>query len=79
MTQWAQQRYDAAKSELGTRGKPLGNEPLMTCDPMGFPRILFWNYPYEIIQLPGRIIMFFDWFYRTIWTGRRRPADPDPR
>jgi hypothetical protein len=65
------------------RGKPLGNDPMMICDPMGFPRILFWNnYPYEIIQLPNRVIMFFDWFYtyRTIWTdGRQLPADPDPR
>jgi hypothetical protein len=83
MTAWAVQRHDAAKPGLGPRGKPLGNDPMMICDPMGFPRILFWNnYPYEIVQLPNRMIMFFDWFYtyRTIWTdGRPLPADPDPR
>ncbi len=83
MTAWAQQRYNAAKPGLGPRGQPLGNDPMMICDPMGFPRILFWdNYPYEMIQLPDRMIMFFDWFYtyRTIWTdGRELPTDPDPR
>jgi hypothetical protein len=83
MTQWAQQRHDAAKPGLGPRGQPLGNDPMMICDPMGYPRILFWNnYPYEIIQLPDRVIMFFDWFYtyRTIWTdGRQLPTDPDPK
>jgi len=82
MTAWAEQRHAAAKPGLGPRGRPLGNDPMMICDPMGYPRILFWNnYPYEIIQLPDRMIMFFDWFYtyRTIWTdGRPLPADPDP-
>lgn len=83
MTAWAQARYDAAKPGLGPRGKPLGNDPMMLCDPMGFPRIMFWtNYPIEIVRIPGRTLMFFDWFYtyRTIWTdGRPLPDDPDPR
>jgi hypothetical protein len=85
MTKWAQDRYDAAKPGLGrgARAQPLGNDPMMICDPMGFPRIMFWtNYPYEILQLRDRTIMFFDWFYthRTIWTdGRALPDDPDTR
>ncbi len=79
MTPWAQAKYDAARPGLGPRGKPLGNDPMMICDPMGYPRIMFWtNYPIEIIQRPERTIMFFDWFYtyRTIWTDGRSP-DPD--
>jgi hypothetical protein len=85
MTPWAQERYNAAKPGLGrsSRAQPLGNDPMMICDPMGFPRIMFWtNYPYEIVQLPNRTLVFFDWFYtyRTIWTdGRQLAADPDPR
>jgi hypothetical protein len=39
MTPWAQARYDAAKPGLGPRGRPLGNDPIMTCDPVGYPRI----------------------------------------
>jgi hypothetical protein len=84
MTKWAQERFDQAKPGLrGPRAQPLGNDPMMICDPMGFPRIILWtNYPVEIIQIPGRTLMFFDWFYtyRTIWNdGRALPADPDPR
>jgi hypothetical protein len=85
MTSWAEERYKAAKPGLGRseRAQPLGNDPMMLCDPMGFPRIMFWtNYPYEIVQLPNRVVMFFDWFYtyRTIWTdGRALEADPDLR
>jgi len=85
MTAWAQERYKAAKPGLGGSGRaqPLGNDPMMNCDPMGFPRIMFWtNYPIEIIHIPGRTLMFFDWFYtyRTIWTdGRQLPNDPDPK
>jgi hypothetical protein len=26
---------------LGPRGKPLGNDPMMICDPIGYPRIMF--------------------------------------
>jgi hypothetical protein len=85
MTPLAQERYKVAKPGLGGSGRaqPLGNDPMMMCDPMGFPRIMFWtNYPIEIIQLPKRTLMFFDWFYtyRTIWTnGRELPKDPEPR
>ena len=54
----------------------------MQCDPIGFPRVMFYDaYPTEIIQVPGRIIEFFDYFYvhRTIWMdGRELPRDPDP-
>ena len=42
MTPWGQQRFDAAKPGLGPRGAPLGNDPMMICDPMGIPRILFY-------------------------------------
>src|SRR4029077_1069145 len=83
MTPWAQAKHDAAKPGLGPRGKPLGNDPMMICDPMGFPRIMLWtNYPIEIIQRPERTLMFFDWFYtyRTIWTdGRALDPDADAR
>jgi hypothetical protein len=39
MTPWAQARYDTAKPGLGQRGQPLGNDPIMLCDPIGYPRV----------------------------------------
>jgi len=82
MTPWAKAKYDANKPGIGPRAQPLGNDPMMICDPVGYPRILLYNaYPSEIVQVPGRIIQFFDYFnaHRIIWTdGRALPTDPDP-
>jgi hypothetical protein len=49
MTPWAQTRYDAAKPGLGPRGQPLGNDPIMVCDPIGYPRIA----QYDLGRAPG--------------------------
>jgi hypothetical protein len=82
MTPWAQAKYDAAKPGLSARGEPLGNDPMMMCDPVGYPRIAFYNaYPMEFLQTKDRLVEFFDYFYvhRTIYLdGRPLPADPDP-
>lgn len=82
MTPWAQAKYNANKPGIGPRAQPLGNDPMMICDPVGYPRILLYNaYPSEIVQIPGRVIQFFDYFdaHRIIWTdGRALPKDPDP-
>ena len=84
MTPWAQAKYNANKPGIGRPDRivPLGNDPMMLCDPAGYPRILFYGaYPVEIIQTPNKVIQFFDYFYtyRTIWTdGRDLPKDPEP-
>lgn len=84
MTAWGQARFDAAKPGLGPRGQPLGNDPMMICDPLGIPRILIYPAtPIEFVQTPVSLFQFFDWFhtFRKIWTdGRPLPTDdPDPR
>jgi hypothetical protein len=82
MTPWAQSRYDAAKPGLGPRAQPLGNDPMMSCDPVGYPRIAHGGaYPMEFVQTKDRLIEFFDFFYtyRTIYLdGRKLPDDPEP-
>jgi hypothetical protein len=60
-----------------------GNDPIMRCDPYGFPRVL-WDFgaPMEMAHLPNRIVQFFEWTHawRDIWMdGRQLPRDPDPR
>jgi hypothetical protein len=81
MTPWAQAKFEAAKPGFGPKQQPLGNDPIMICDPIGYPKILFWNaYPIEILQTHDRVIEFFDFFYahRTIYTdGRELPKDPE--
>ena len=81
MTPWAQSKFDAQRPGYGPRRAPGGNDPILQCDPAGFPRVMFLNTPFEFVQVPGRVIQFFenDHEYRTIWTdGRPLPKDPDP-
>src|SRR5262245_27141693 len=60
LTPWGQAKYDANKPGYGPKAQPGGNDPILKCDPMGFPRILFVIWPFEIIHIPGRIMMFFE-------------------
>ncbi len=81
MTAWARARYDAAKPGYGPKAQAAGNDPILRCDPSGIPRILFFPQPFEIVQTPQRIFMFFEreHAYREIWMdGRQHPQDLDP-
>ncbi len=81
-TPWGQARFDAARPMQGPTAVPgQENAPTLRCDPDGPPRILNLPNPFEIIQIPGRVLMFFELghVWRTIWTdGRALPKDPDP-
>jgi hypothetical protein len=82
LTPWGQARFDAAVPFMGPRaiaGKE--NNPSLRCEPESVPKSLILPNPFEIIQIPGRVFMFFEEFHlwRTIWTdGRALPKDPDP-
>ena len=81
MTPWAKSRFDLEKPGYGSRAIPGGNDPILQCDPMGFPRIMFMPLPLEFVQTPGRVLEFWEreHEWRTIWTdGRALPTDPDP-
>src|ERR1700744_5524869 len=47
ITAWAKARYDAEKPGYGKRAAPGGNDPILQCDPMGFPRIIYFPTPFE--------------------------------
>jgi hypothetical protein len=83
MTPDGQKKYAAAKPGLGPRGVPLGNDPIMKCDPVGYPRSFTYNYGMEFVELPGRMVQFFEWghTFRTIYTDGRRLPGPgaEPR
>lgn len=81
MTPWAKARFDTERPGFGPRRTANGNDPILQCDPIGFPRIMFLNTPFEFVQVPGRVFQFFEHEheYRTIWTdGRSLPKDADP-
>jgi len=81
MTPWAKVRFDAEKPGYGSRGRPDGNDPILQCDPIGIPRILYMPLPFEFVQTSGRVLQFFEreHEYRSIWTdGRSISEDADP-
>lgn len=95
MTDRGQALFDATKPLYGPRSVPVAasNDPVNTCDPQGFPRILFLRSPLsgmELIQTSKRVLQVFYYqrVLRDIWTdGRPLPADvggespqsPEPR
>ena len=55
-------------------------DPEWSCFPSGMPRIFVHQYPFEILQLPGRVIMLFEYdhFVRQIWMdGREHPREEE--
>lgn len=81
MTPWAKARFNGEKPGYGARGAPGGNDPILQCDPIGFPRIMMMPTPLEFVQAPGKILQFWEreHEWRPIWTdGRKLPEDPDP-
>src|SRR5579864_1806897 len=82
LTAWGQAKFDAAKPLVGPRAVPgVENNPELRCEPDGPPKLLNLPNPFEIVQIPGRVLMFFELghIWRTIWTdGRPLTKDPDP-
>jgi hypothetical protein len=82
LTAWGKAKFDAAKPLVGPRAIPgVENNPELRCEPDGPPKLLNLPNPFEIIQIPDRVLMFFELghIWRTVWTdGRPLPKDPDP-
>jgi hypothetical protein len=84
LTPAGQAMLNANKPGYGARAVPpaFGNDPEGHCDPLGYPRLLFFGRPIEIIQLPDRVMQLFEWTrtWRDIWTnGQELPKEPDPK
>jgi hypothetical protein len=81
MTPWAKAKFDAEKPGYGARGAAGGNDPILQCDPIGFPRIMMMPTPLEFVPASGRVLQFWEreHEWRPIWTdGRALPTDVDP-
>jgi hypothetical protein len=84
MTASGKAQFEANKPGYGPRAVPpaLGNDPTGVCDPLGYPRIMFFGRPFEMFHVKNRVLQLFEWnrVLREIWTdGQELPKDPDPK
>jgi hypothetical protein len=78
---WAEAKYKAAKPGYGPHATPDSQDPVLNCYPPGVPRIMLIPFPMQIIQIPGQLMMVFEYdhFVRFIDLERRQhPKDLSP-
>jgi hypothetical protein len=89
LTEYGKQLWEATQAvQIHKEIPPMNGgegskDPMLHCDPLGFPRSFTYNYGFEFAHLPKKIVQFFEWgsTHRIIWMdGRKLPADPpEPR
>lgn len=80
LTPWGAERF-RANHPIGEYTALTSNDPNFACLPPGVPMIYTHAFPVEILQVPGRVIMFFEYGHhvRQIFTdGRAHPKDMNP-
>ena len=81
LTPWAQEKFKANHPIGGAYTALTSNDPNIGCLPPGVPNVYIHAYPVEILQVPGRTILFFEYghFVRQIFTdGREHVKDANP-
>lgn len=59
----------------------VNNDPVGACNPLGLARLILYRpSPFEVIQIPNRLLQRFEWTWdhREVWTdGRQLPSVDD--
>jgi hypothetical protein len=78
---WAAAKYQSTRPGNGPRADSESRDPMLNCDPPGIPRLLLLPFPMQLVQIPGTVVMLFEYdhFIRQIFLDRRGHAsDLDP-
>ena len=81
MTPWALAKFKSTKAPHTGGYTGESDDTTLKCYPPGVPRIYLFNFPMEIMVVPGRVLIVheFGHFIRQIWTdGRPHPKDLNP-
>ena len=81
LTAWGLAQMKINKPAHGEGSTTVSTDPVDKCFPPGIPRLYYHPFPMEILQVPGRVLMVFEYdhFVRNIYTdGRQHPADLSP-
>jgi hypothetical protein len=79
MTPWAAAKYKITSAKYhGDDPNTVLSDPVFQCFPPGVPRIYLYNFPVQIVQIPGQVLMLFEYdhFVRRIYTDGR-PHDKE--
>ena len=74
MTPWAAAKYKITSAMYhGDDPSTVLADPVFQCFPPGVPRIYLFNFPVQIVQIPGQVLMLFEYdhFVRRIYTDGR--------
>ena len=71
---WAEEKYKSVKPGYGPRATPDSEDPILSCLPPGVPRVMLIPFPMQVVQIPGEVIMLFEYdhFSRHIYLDRRQ-------
>ncbi|MBZ5661030.1 MAG: hypothetical protein LAO08_11545 [Acidobacteriia bacterium] len=78
MTPWAEAKFKSTKAPHTGGYSGPSDDTTLTCFPPGVPRIYLFNFPMEIFEVPGRVLIVYEFghFIRQIYTdGRPHAAD----
>lgn len=78
LTAWGQAQLAVNKPAHGADQTTSSTDPVDQCFPPGVPRLYYHPFPMEIMQIPGRVVMVFEYdhFVRYIYTdGRQHPGE----
>src|SRR6202051_2687550 len=83
LTAWGEERFKANRPTHGPNAVAslTSTEPIVKCLPPGGPAIYMVSiYPMEILQVPGRVILFFEYgnYVRQIFTDGRKHQSLTP-
>ena len=69
---WAEEKYKSIKPGYGPRATPDSEDPILNCLPPGVPRIMLIPFPMQVIQLPGEVVLLFEYdhYIRHIYLNR---------
>jgi len=81
MQAWAKAVYDENQGHAAERGQGIDEmDPANYCLPLGMPRAMAYNYPFEVVQTPKIVYILFEaWqMQRRIYLDGRKREDLAP-
>ncbi len=81
LTAWGAEKFKGNHPIGGNYTALTSNDPNFRCLPPGVPNVYTHAYPVEILEVPGRTILFFEYghFVRQVFTdGREHVKDSNP-